>query len=461
MRASGVPAPSPTRRPPSGVGDPGWRRPFERRDWTFAGLALLMLLLALLGVVQAWDPYLGWTSTGERLAGVSVSVVGVAALACAPRWPALSLVLVWVALLGVVVIGVPPQVALLMTVLVGFACSAWGGRTTLWLSGLSIPVASAVVVLAVDPSVVSGVLARWGGLDYAYELYQVVNWRVLVFVLPQVALWLPWLGGLALRFRDRSVVAVQETAVAEAERDQAEEVAQVREQQAQLARDVHDVVGHSLTVILAQAQAAQFLRDEEQVRAALETIATTAQSSLADVRRVLSATSDGPVEAPATEELHAMLDAVRASGRQVEFTEEGQSRPLPPELATVAHRVLQEMLTNAVRHGVDSEPIHVERHWGWDLRLEVANAITPPAPVEETQPLVLADATLVRRVGADGPGPLPPRQGHGVVGMRRRLESVGGRLDLRVRQNPPTHTVTAWIPLPGTLGAEPKETSRG
>lgn len=457
MRTSGVPVPDlqpPVHPRPDA---PGWRRPLERRDAVFASLALFTLLLAALGVVQAWDPYLGWTSVGERVSGVAVSLVGVAALACAPRWPALSLGCVWVVLLAVVVLGAPPQVALLMTVLVGFACSAWGGRVTLWLSGISIPVASVVVVLAVDPYVISGVLGEWGGLEYAYQLYTVLDWRLLVFALPQVALWLPWLAGLSLRFRNRSVRAVQQTVVAQAQRDEVAEVARLREQQAQLARDVHDVVGHSLTVILAQAQAAQFLRDEEKVRASLETIATTAQTSLADVRRVLSATSaNRPVPAPATEELHAMLDAVRAGGRRVEFVDEGQPRPLPPELATVAHRVLQEMITNAVRHGVESEPILVERHWGWDLRLEVANAIALGGHVgDETQPLALADATVVRRVpGVGSPG--AATAGQGVVGMRRRLESVGGRLDLRVRQNPPTHTVTAWIPLPGTLsGGDP------
>lgn len=441
MRTSGVPASdTPPRTAQAGHDGASWRRGFERRDWVFASLALLMLLLAVLGGLQTWDPYMGWTSTGERLSALIVSVVGAAAVACASRWPALSLGLVWVVLLAVVVFGVPPQIALLMTVVVGFACSAWGSRATLWSSGISIPVATVVVVVAVDPFVISEVLATWGGYDHAYDLYHVLDWRLLLFALPQVALWVPWLAGLSLRFRNRSVQAVQLTEVAEAQRDQVAEVAHVREQQAQLARDVHDVVGHSLTVILAQAQAAQYLKDDEKVRASLETIATTAQTSLADVRRVLSATADGgAVEAPATEQLHAMLDAVRAGGRQVEFIEEGQPRPLSPELATVAHRVLQEMITNAVRHGLDSSPIHVERHWGWDLRLEVANSLPSAAAAEETQPLV--------RVGATGGA----SAGQGVIGMRRRLESVGGRLDLRVRQNPPTHTVTAWIPLPGTL----------
>ncbi|MFC6152799.1 sensor histidine kinase [Nocardioides yefusunii] len=422
------------------AGEPGAR--FRRRDVVFGTLALVTVVIAWFGFATHSDPYLNWIDDDLRNRSLWGTAVAVLAVAVAGRVPSLSLLLAWI-VLGMVGLGCPPQAAIGMTVLTGFACAAWGNRWTLWASALSIPAATFLVAVSLDPLVVSRAAAEFGFYRYGYDLYQVVDWRLVILVVAILALALPWFAGLAVRFRIRSEAAARETAVAEAERDdaaaarvEAEEVAHVREQQAQLARDVHDVVGHSLTVILAQAQAAQFLGDEEQVRASLETIAATAHTSLDDVRRVLASTSGAPVPAPAVEDLHVMLDGVRASGRRVEFMEEGQPRPLPPELATVAHRVLQEMVTNAVRHGNEHEPILVERHWGWDLRLEVANAM-PFEPEQAVPP------TVVRRVG------------QGVTGMRRRLESVGGRLDVRIRTGdatrPSTHTVTAWLPLPGTL----------
>ena len=104
-------------------------------------------------------------------------------------------------------------------------------------------------------------------------------------------------------------------------------------------------------------------------------------------------------------------------------SEVGTPQPLPPELDVVAYRVLQEMLTNAIKHGRRDDPMFVERHWEGELRIEVRNVVDPD--VEDAGP------------------------GHGLDGMRRRLESVGGRLDVRRREadGRATFTATAWIPV--------------
>jgi len=103
--------------------------------------------------------------------------------------------------------------------------------------------------------------------------------------------------------------------------------------------------------------------------------------------------------------------------------------------------VVQEMLTNAVRHGRRDRPIRVERYWPHDsferdLRLEVSNAL---ADAGETQPISVAAPTA----------PAAPAGGQGLPGMRRRVEAVGGRLDVRRRSGPdgPTFTTTAWVPV--------------
>jgi signal transduction histidine kinase len=130
---------------------------------------------------------------------------------------------------------------------------------------------------------------------------------------------------------------------AEAERDQAEEIARLREDQARLARDVHDVVGHSLAVILAQAESAQFLEDADTtgLKRTMANIATSARSSLDDVRTVLATTQGRPSGPPQQPDLEGLLDGVRASGHVVESTVVGTPQPLPPELEVVDFRVLQ------------------------------------------------------------------------------------------------------------------------
>ena len=110
----------------------------------------------------------------------------------------------------------------------------------------------------------------------------------------------PWLLGLALRFSARSQASRRSQVVAEAERDQAAEIARLRDEQTRLAHDVHDVVGHSLAVILAQAESAQFRDDEdtEALKQTMTNIATSARGSLEDVRQVLAATSGTAARLP-------------------------------------------------------------------------------------------------------------------------------------------------------------------
>ena len=106
----------------------------------------------------------------------------------------------------------------------------------------------------------------------------------------------------------------------------------------------------------------------------------------------------------------------------------------------MAHRVVQEMLTNAIRHGRRDRPVRVERHWpegtcDRDLRIEVRNVEVAARPPGHRDP-------AVQRVDD-----VPP--GQGLEGMRRRLESVGGRLDVRRREEADgtTFTATAWVPV--------------
>jgi signal transduction histidine kinase len=397
----------------------------------------------VVGVTEVWartPPF------DQSRSGYLFVVVGFAA-ACglSRRAPFVALVLVWSTcglqlLAGVGVITVELAVAV-----VAFGCARWGHLVTVALSGLSIPAAAAVGFVIVNQTSM-GLFRDLSVFreiqDSAYRFSDTL--LVGATILGLLVLAVPWLLGLALRATARARRSEVQTEQAEAEAarahresEQAMEIARLQEDQARLARDVHDVVGHSLAVILAQAESGQYLADDDPaaLKKTLATIAGSARSSLQDVRQVLAQEGEAvPARTGAFEELVA---GVRAGGHEVRVTDVGQARGMAPELDVAAHRVVQEMLTNAIKHGRRDRPVDVERHWpegSWDrdLRIEVRNVEMFDS--HETQPL--------NAVG-------PP--GQGIDGMRRRLESVGGRLDVRRRQEDgePTFTVTAWLPVSG------------
>ncbi|WP_151083149.1 sensor histidine kinase [Nocardioides cynanchi] len=402
-----------------------WRR---WKPWVpdaAAGLAVL--------VVGLWenDHDLTRTSTWGPVLVVLGLAVAVALTRAAPG-PALAVA--WAVGAVHLVTGTGPLVIEVMLAYVAFGCARWGSTTVVWLSGLSIPFGATIAVLWLDQSVFYQALDVAGVKVLARTAYPGGNgWRLPAGLLGTAILMAPWLLGLALRFSDRSRVSRRSQVVAEAERDQAAEIARLRDEQTRLAHDVHDVVGHSLAVILAQAESAQFRDDHDTValKQTMANIATSARTSLEDVRQVLAATSGTAVATARQADIESLIEGVRASGHEVESTLVGMPQPMPPELEVVAFRVLQEMLTNAIKHGRRDLPVQVERHWEGDLRIEVRNALS--AGPDETQPIA--------------PAPSSPGGGQGVAGMRRRLEAVGGRLDVRRRSDPPTFTATAWVPV--------------
>jgi len=354
------------------------------------------------------------------------------AAALARKAPGASLGTVWLVSGLSVIAGMQVMLVQLAVVFTAFGTARWGRPVVVFLSGLSMPAAAGIGALYLH---VAG--EDWGRLSalvqfVGYEQASRVgdlSWVVLLGLSGVTLLGVPWLAGLVMRFRDRAseskasqLAAEEDVARAELAAEQSKEIAQLREGQARLARDVHDVVGHSLAVILAQAESAQYLEDADtqKLKQTMENIATSARSSLQDVRHVLTPTPAANVR-PGS--LDALLAGVRESGHEVVASEVGTPQPLPPELDVVAYRVLQEMLTNAIKHGRRDDPIFVERHWEGELRIEVRNVVEPD--VEDAGP------------------------GHGLDGMRRRLDSVGGRLDVRRREEDGrvTFTTTAWIPV--------------
>ncbi|RKS80430.1 signal transduction histidine kinase [Motilibacter peucedani] len=391
--------------------------------WLGVGVGLATLLA---GVVEvgAVDVY-GRGTTLVRL--VLVALVALAA-ALYRRAPGAALALSWCAAGWQVQQGLDFAVVELALLVVAYGTARYGAHVTVWLSGLSVP-AGALLAL---------VYARdRGTLVYArFPFDQLVTSRTVrdsvsgresaALVVVAAVLAAPWVLGLLLRLDERYRSSDVDRRRAEAEAARAQEMAELRAGQANLARDVHDIVGHSLAVIVAQADSAQYLRDDEidRVRQAMATIAASARQSLGDVRQVLSSLEDAPRTGGAPRELDSLPDGIRDTGHELRSVVSGVPGALDGERDVVAYRVLQEMLTNALRHGSKESAIDVHREWSEDaLVLRVCNRTAPDG-------------------GTSGGG-------RGLPGMKQRLESVGGTLDVARTDDREgaTFTATARIPL--------------
>jgi signal transduction histidine kinase len=414
--------------------------------------ATVGLAVMVVGLVEVWSMTVPFDHS--RVEYVLV-VLGFAAASGLSRLaPFAALALVWATCSMQLVAGTPVFTVEFAIAIVAFGCARWGHPFTVFVSGISIPAAAAVgyVIVTQASMGIFRDLSVFRELRDSAERFS-DTLAVGATILGLLVLAVPWLAGLVLRSTARArrsevsqVAAEEDAARAQRETEQAREIAQLRDEQATMARDVHDVVGHSLAVILAQAESAQFLpdADTEALKRTMATIATSARSSLQDVRQVLAGPQHPAPARPGG--FDQLLDGVRASGHEVVATEVGAPQPLPPDLEVVAFRVAQEMLTNAIKHGRRDAPVQVERHWpegAWDrdLRIEVRNV--EERTLDETRPIQHLTSADSQDLGVDQ---VP---GQGLDGMRRRLDSVGGRLDVRRREDAdgPTFTATAWVPI--------------
>ena len=228
-----------------------------------------------------------------------------------------------------------------------------------------------------------------------------------------------WSIGDSVAARRRYVAGLAEQAererAAEAERARQE----VREERVRIARELHDVVAHTLAVITVQAGVGRRLmaRRPEEAGAALESIEMIGRTAQDELRVVLGLLRDEDAgaaalaPAPRLVDLKELADTVRASGTPVELRTSGTDRQLSPALELTLYRVVQEALTNVVRHAPQARATVDLTVSAARVRLEVAD-----------------DGGSAGRAAGDQERPGIPGTGHGIAGMRERIGAFGGWL---------------------------------
>jgi signal transduction histidine kinase len=216
----------------------------------------------------------------------------------------------------------------------------------------------------------------------------------------------PWVTGRAVRQRRLNERKIEE--------EKARASAAIVAERSRIARELHDVVAHAISVIVLQARGGRRVleSDPADAREAFDTIERTGQQALDEMRRLLGMLRKSDDELalapqPSLKELGKLVEWVQAAGLPVEVAVEGEPRELPPGVDLSAYRIVQEALTNALRHAGPARARVLLRYGADDLELEIADD----------------------GVGtADDSGP-----GFGLIGMRERVAVYGGELDAGAR----------------------------
>ncbi|MBL1085617.1 sensor histidine kinase [Streptomyces actinomycinicus] len=391
---------------------------FLRRHPTWVDTFWAVVLFGLSGVsVVSLDAVQGHRGTVPL--GMAVSAVLSAVVALRRRLPEAMLLVALVTGLAQLVLDVEPVVADFAMLVITYTVAAVGAR---WASRLALAVSLCAATVA---------QIRWPQEDTAFL------GQVAIAVFQTVPFALAWVLGDSIRTRRAYFAQLEERAARlEKEREAQAKVA-VAAERARIARELHDVVAHNVSVMVVQADGAAYVLDAapDQARKALETISSTGRQALAEMRRLLGVLRTGEhqesgeyVPQPDVEQIDDLIEQCRSSGLPVDFKVEGTPRPLPSGVELTAYRIVQEALTNTRKHGGPNAGASVRLVYfddGLGLLVEDDGKGAPHELYEEG--------------GADG-------QGHGLIGMRERVGMVGGTLDAGPRPGG-GFRISALLPL--------------
>jgi signal transduction histidine kinase len=256
------------------------------------------------------------------------------------------------------------------------------------------------------------------------------SWGTLLWVL--ITLTVAWFVGITLRRPfERARLAEERALQLERDREHAAQLA-VSDERQRIARELHDVIAHSVSVMTVQAGAVRRLLrpEQEREREALLSVEATGRQALTEMRRLVGLLKEDTVmpmyaPQPSMKTLDVLVGTVREAGLPVELTVEGERRELAPGVDLAAYRVVQEALTNALKYAGPARA-WVSVNWGGDeLEVQVEN-----------------DGQ------ADDNG--DSGSGHGLVGMQERISVVGGTFESGPRPGG-GYVVKARIPIGGTV----------
>ncbi|WP_312885746.1 sensor histidine kinase [Lipingzhangella halophila] len=381
------------------------RFPLARLSGTSLDVAVAAVLCAVMAVIEVLTAAI--TGAPMKAASLAMLLAAAAALAVLSRWPLVT---------GIVVGAATPLYFMLGSV---DGVAGWA------------PFAVGFFRLASERhrrSAIAGIAVAFGfflaGEAVQFELgrsVMVLSWLIVVLAAGEIA-----------RNRRAYLHEYQQRAV-EAERSR-EEVARRRatEERLRIARELHDVIAHNISLINVQAGAAAHRRDPEQAYDTLESIRRASKETLRELRSTLGVLrqSDGTADplpvtpVPSLARLDELAAQVTQSGLPVTVTVDGEPVPLPAQVELAAYRVVQEALTNAMRHsGGTSATVRV--HYAGD--------------------------SVTVQVDDDGQGPPgeAATEGAGLRGMRERAASVGGDLTAEPRPREGGFRVQARLPAGG------------
>jgi signal transduction histidine kinase len=334
---------------------------------------------------------------------------------------------------GVLILRRSAPLAVLATTLAATGASvAGGGEPTGLITGIALYTTAAMCERRVSLAALVPTAAIAAALSAATadtEGRQAsATFGATVAVLLAAGIW--GLGAYAQTRRRYTRALKQRAAQAEREREQLARIA-VHEERASIARELHDIVAHSVTVMLVGVRGARDVLHTAPAVAdeTLARVETSGEQSLTELRRILALLRSPdhgaePHPQPSLAELDALIADYRAAGLPVRLEVTGQPRPLPSGVELSVYRIVQEALTNVLKHSHPTRVTVTLSFRGSRLEVEVVD--------DATRHTDQSDATT----------------GHGIVGMRERVVLLGGELETGRRVGG-GYRVAAWLPVGG------------
>lgn len=380
------------------------------------------------------QPYFGFLGTmSTDLWPIPAIVLLTLAIVTASRWPLLSLAFVSVLLACQLLKIISPMTSIMWQIYIGsfvaLAFIMWTAKYRVQLLAGAMNLLFAAVMAFLIISRQYGVGGTWFRVADLPREALVSFWfqglAVLIVLAAACALC-----GLSLRlFEERGGLA-RATQEARAELRRAEIDLIIQQERGRITKDLHDVLAHSLAVITAQADGTRYLHPQqpEAIKESLRAISTLAREALTEVQRVIGNDEDTHRESlrPQLTDLPSLIAQMQHAGMDLHMKEIGSPRDLTDARQEAVFRVLQESLTNALRHGSAAGSTDVLLTWtSSGLALRVASGMMPQGTPENTH--------------------VPRRRGRGIPGMRERTEKLGGWLSSD--ENGQEFILTAFIPF--------------